>query len=265
MRLLPWAGESGQPAYLRAEDEGSFVSRLADGLEDAQLTMAERLLRNVESAWDDRAAGTNMTETIPHLCHALRDTLRVASSLRNRLPVADGEGSGPSAEADAVLTREIAWASTTSGMAAETVPETATEGAEAVVYRWPAEPECVRAARDVLRRHLERWGMTELADTTALVLSELATNAVRHSSGSDERLIETRFERLPDGSLRIEVHDAEGTKPERKEPSLDDDSGRGLLLVDAMTGGRWGVSDREGVGKLVWAVCAADKDAEVSA
>lgn len=56
--------------------------------------------------------------------------------------------------------------------------------------------------------------------------------------------------------MRIEVHDSDRNRPERREPSADDDSGRGLALVDALTGGRWGVSGRAGIGKLVWAVCA---------
>jgi hypothetical protein len=38
----------------------------------------------------------------------------------------------------------------------------------------------------------------------------------------------------------------------------DAESGRGLALVDALTGGQWGVAGRVGVGKMVWAVCADD-------
>jgi hypothetical protein len=34
----------------------------------------------------------------------------------------------------------------------------------------------------------------------------------------------------------------------------DAESGRGLALVDALTGGQWGVAGRVGVGKMVWAV-----------
>ncbi|MFJ2632594.1 hypothetical protein ACIO6U_11655 [Streptomyces sp. NPDC087422] len=56
-------------------------------------------------------------------------------------------------------------------------------------------------------------------------------------------------------SVRIEVHDAGSGKPERVRASASAESGRGLDLVDALTGGEWGVSDRDGVGKMVWAVC----------
>ncbi|WP_328582068.1 ATP-binding protein [Streptomyces sp. NBC_00370] len=122
-----------------------------------------------------------------------------------------------------------------------------------VVKRWPRHPRSVHKARHLLRRHVDAWGMSRLADSAELVLSELATNAVRHAH-IPGRLIETRYERLTNG-VRIEVHDAGDTKPERREPSADDDSGRGLTLVDALTDGQWGVSARTGVGKLVWAVC----------
>lgn len=36
----------------------------------------------------------------------------------------------------------------------------------------------------------------------------------------------------------------------------DEEGGRGLALVDALTNSQWGVSERQGVGKLVWAVVA---------
>ncbi|MET9219118.1 ATP-binding protein [Streptomyces sp. NPDC003300] len=118
-------------------------------------------------------------------------------------------------------------------------------------------------ARHELRLAVNAWGMTGLADTAVLVLSELFTNAVRHARGPEDRLVETRYERLTDGALRIEVHDANSVRPEAREPSVDAESGRGLALVDVLTAGRWGVSERLGVGKLVWAVCADDTADEV--
>ncbi len=260
MRLLPWTGEGGQPAYLTPKDEDSFVSRFADGLESVQLGMAERLLHSTESAWADRAPGADMTSVIPHLCHALRDAVRVAKSRGYRLP--DPEEDDRSALADAALAREVS-SHCTDGTPVKGIPLTMPVGPWSVAYRWPADPVCVGMARRLLLRHLGQWDMTALADTAALVLSELATNSVRHAAGPGDRLIETRFQRLSDGSLRIEVHDADETRPERREPSAEADSGRGLLLVEALTGGRWGVSDREGVGKLIWAECAADSGVRV--
>jgi hypothetical protein len=55
---------------------------------------------------------------------------------------------------------------------------------------------------------------------------------------------------------RIEVHDAGDHKPERRDAWSEEESGRGLASVDALTDGRRGVSEHLGVGKLVRAVCA---------
>ncbi len=110
-------------------------------------------------------------------------------------------------------------------------------------------------ARRLLVRNLDVWGLAHLADAAALVVSELVTNSVRHAREPRGHLIRTRFERLRDG-VRIEVHDASDRKPEHREASSYAESGRGLALVELITAGRWGVSDREGIGKMVWAVCA---------
>ncbi|WP_037802760.1 ATP-binding protein [Streptomyces sp. NRRL F-5135] len=64
-------------------------------------------------------------------------------------------------------------------------------------------------------------------------------------------MIETRFTQLPYG-LRIEVHDASPTPPEPRTPGADACDGRGLVLVAALAE-TWGVHDRRGPGKAVWA------------
>ncbi|WUH92366.1 helix-turn-helix domain-containing protein [Streptomyces sp. NBC_00433] len=127
-----------------------------------------------------------------------------------------------------------------------------------LVYRWRRDPSIVVRARRLLVWHLDAWDMKGLAGVAELVVSELVTNAVQHAHGPEDALVETRFERLPGGDLRIEVHDANENKPELRQLSADAESGRGLALVDALTGGRWGASAREGVGKLLWAECGAD-------
>jgi serine/threonine-protein kinase RsbW len=128
-----------------------------------------------------------------------------------------------------------------------------------LVRRWDHHPRCVSRARQELRRELGAWGLGELTDTAELVLSELLTNALRHARTPRGRQIETRYERVP-GGVRIEVHDANETWPVVQKPSVDAVSGRGLVLVDALTGARWGVSERDGVGKLTWAVVTGDAD-----
>ncbi len=127
-----------------------------------------------------------------------------------------------------------------------------------VLKTWPPAPQSVGRARQLLARHLDAWGLPQLADTAELVLSELVTNAVNHAFPPYGRLVATRFERLESGGVRIEVHDPCESKPEPRDAPTYAESGRGLALVDVLTGGCWGVSDREGPGKLVWAVCAED-------
>ncbi|MBD0736175.1 ATP-binding protein [Streptomyces sp. CBMA29] len=125
------------------------------------------------------------------------------------------------------------------------------------VRRWPNNRRCVGRARRDLRDVLTAWGLAELTDPAELVLSELVTNAVRHARHPLGREIETRYERA-DGGVRIEVHDANDQWPELQKADEEAEAGRGLVLVDAITGQRWGASKREGVGKLVWALVTAD-------
>ncbi|MEH6377689.1 ATP-binding protein [Streptomyces sp. KLMMK] len=123
---------------------------------------------------------------------------------------------------------------------------------EDVVRRWARHPRCVGLARTELRRALEGWGLTSVDDVALLILSELLTNAVVHGRVSPGREIETRFE-LEAGALRIRVDDACERWPSAR--AQDAESGRGLPLVAALSTS-WGVSNRVGVGKSVWAVLA---------
>lgn len=134
---------------------------------------------------------------------------------------------------------------------------------DVVEKMWPPAPLSVGRARRLLAVHLVEWGLPQLSDCAELVVSELVTNAVTHAHPPYGNVISTRFERL-DAGVRIEVHDSSDNKPERRNASAEEESGRGLGLVDVLTGGHWGVSDRDGPGKMVWAVCTeADTDQAV--
>lgn len=113
------------------------------------------------------------------------------------------------------------------------------------------------ARRRAVRR-MEEWGYPQASDascTVALVVGELAANAVQHGrvAGHDFGLrlaLDTAA-----GLVRIEVADAASAKrPPTATPSSppEGESGRGLLLVDALAM-RWGTAPRRPVGKTVWA------------
>ncbi|MDQ0941781.1 ATP-binding protein [Streptomyces sp. V1I1] len=120
-----------------------------------------------------------------------------------------------------------------------------------MVCRWARHPRCVGLARVELRKALA-WGLAEIEDTALVVLSELVTNAVRHAHVSPGREIETRFQ-LAGEDLRIEVHDDADEWPRKHVAAGDSECGRGLVLVSVLAD-RWGVGERGGSGKAVWAL-----------
>ncbi len=98
----------------------------------------------------------------------------------------------------------------------------------------------------------------------ALVVAELAANAVRHcgSVGRDFRLRLTLTGTASAGRrlrLRVEVTDARADKPlpprGSEPPGPDEESGRGLLLVDALAD-RWGDRTDDRITKTLWAELA---------
>ncbi|MEU6842907.1 ATP-binding protein [Streptomyces sp. NPDC046716] len=123
-------------------------------------------------------------------------------------------------------------------------------------FRLPRHPASVGLARLRVRDHLAVWGHTgpaEALDTAILLVSELATNAVRHGPVR-EREFEVAVTVLADGSCFIEVSDASSAEPEMKAPCpADDENGRGLHLVEALAEA-WGVWHRGRHGKTVWAL-----------
>lgn len=121
-----------------------------------------------------------------------------------------------------------------------------------VMRRWARHPRCVGLARMELRKALAGWGLVVIEDAALIVLSELVTNAVRHARVSPGREIETRYLRAS-GGVRIEVHDAADAWLEKRAFDADSEDGRGLGLIAALAD-QWGVSERVGVGKAVWAV-----------
>jgi anti-sigma regulatory factor (Ser/Thr protein kinase) len=102
---------------------------------------------------------------------------------------------------------------------------------------------------------LTGWGVDgDAVANTALVVSELVTNAVRHGHVRG-RLVELRLVYDLEKAVTVEVSDAGDRRLPPTAPCPADvalaESGRGLALVAAFSDA-WGVRDRV-VGKTVWA------------
>lgn len=112
-----------------------------------------------------------------------------------------------------------------------------------------------RLARLLAGLQLAEWGCpagTDDHDAVAVVVAEFAANAVLHGRvpGRDFALLLTYDDDRR--VVRVEVSDTHPARPARVAREGDDNHGRGLVLVDALAT-RWGVRDRVGPGKTVWA------------
>ncbi|MER5358964.1 ATP-binding protein [Streptomyces sp. NPDC002785] len=117
------------------------------------------------------------------------------------------------------------------------------------IKRFRARRDSVPAARHHAESVLTDWRLGGLIDETALIVSELSTNVINHAKGTGDY-----FElglRRRHGTLVLEVSDSyQWRMPELRTPPLDDLSGRGLVIVDALAA-KWGVRPRD-PGKTVW-------------
>ncbi|MDQ0682263.1 PAS domain S-box-containing protein [Streptomyces achromogenes] len=109
----------------------------------------------------------------------------------------------------------------------------ALEAGYVVSWDVPADPAAVSEVRARATRQVAAWGLTDLAMTSELIVSELVTNAVRYATPP------IRLRLLRDARLTCEVTDASSTAPRLKHARITDEGGRGLFLV-AQLAHRWG-------------------------
>jgi anti-sigma regulatory factor (Ser/Thr protein kinase) len=112
------------------------------------------------------------------------------------------------------------------------------------------DPVQVRQAREQAREALCEWGLGEHAELAELIVSELATNAIQHADGPVQ--VRVSYAR---GDLRVEAHDDGAGRPVRRPVTADDESGRGLAVLDGLIelcgGTRAVTNDSAGHGKTV--------------
>lgn len=114
----------------------------------------------------------------------------------------------------------------------------------------PSLPASIASVRRYAVAACQRIGLSRLCDTVALLVSEVATNALVHGSGD----VQVRVTAVGSG-LRVEVSDGSPAMPTPRNPDLLAEGGRGLALVASLASD-WGVH-RAGGGKVVWFEVAA--------
>lgn len=92
---------------------------------------------------------------------------------------------------------------------------------------------------------LSSWQEQRLVDTVQLLMSELVTNVIVHTTGAPD----VRVSLFPD-YLHVEVADSDPAPVTPRHPSSDAVSGRGLQLVEALASA-WGMVQLDR-GKVVW-------------
>lgn len=113
----------------------------------------------------------------------------------------------------------------------------------------------VYLVRDLVDQATESWGLAAMRHTGRLILTELATNAARLYEGATIHAFITRpDDRTP--VIEAGIWDPDHTRmPRIVQADLADERGRGLFMINALTGGRlgWFPSNGSARGKVVWA------------
>jgi anti-sigma regulatory factor (Ser/Thr protein kinase) len=115
-----------------------------------------------------------------------------------------------------------------------------------------ALPGAVPCARLHTRQLLWEWGLAALSENAEILVSELVTNALKASQALG-RVRPVRLWLLSDKArVVVLVWDGNPRPPVRTNAGTEDEAGRGLLLVEALST-RWNWYPNRNEGKVVWA------------
>ncbi|MFI2237113.1 ATP-binding protein [Streptomyces chrestomyceticus] len=125
--------------------------------------------------------------------------------------------------------------------------------APSAVLTLAGDLQSARLARQFVREYIVchvPGASADHVDRVTLVVSELVTNSIRYGTepGDSLRLVLD----ADGGRTRVEVHDPVRRRPRTRPESGVRTRGRGLLVLDALCPGTWGVDDIP-LGKSVWA------------
>jgi anti-sigma regulatory factor (Ser/Thr protein kinase) len=101
----------------------------------------------------------------------------------------------------------------------------------------PSAAIAPKICRDFVGGVLHLIGFGHLTDRAALCTSELVTNVHRYADGLVHLQLSAQLTRV-----RVSVYDTSPALPTLRQPGVDDQCGRGLGLVEALSDG-WGVTD----------------------
>jgi anti-sigma regulatory factor (Ser/Thr protein kinase) len=120
--------------------------------------------------------------------------------------------------------------------------------------RLAREPTAAAEARSQVRAVLRAWNVPVDPDIAVLLTSDLVTNAVTHGVGKTITLAI----RCSRGHLRIDVYDTSRSLPMAADEPVDTETGRGLVLVAALSTD-WG-SFRTPTGAAMYFTLACQPD-----
>jgi len=194
-------------------NQGNVPGAIA--LESLWNDLAEHRQFSLLCAYPTAALGSAELSDVNRLCQLHFDVLTPSSYA----PFASGTGDG---------------AATTSGV-------------------FVAAPGAVAAARQFVTEALTSWGESHLVWDGALIISELATNAIVHGGSPFRASI-----RRAGNVVRIAVEDVGPGLPQHRTVLHDALGGRGLAIVEQLAL-RWGC-DRVDGGKVLWAELEATSE-----
>jgi anti-sigma regulatory factor (Ser/Thr protein kinase) len=116
-----------------------------------------------------------------------------------------------------------------------------------------ALPTAPGQARAWTRQILREWRLAGRSETAELIVSELTTNATLASRKLGQPFIRLTLT-LDRGELTILVRDYCPGAPQPRNAGDEDENGRGLFLIKAMSSRfGWNAPDDGTPGKIVWA------------
>lgn len=142
------------------------------------------------------------------------------------------------------------------------------QGIRSCMLRLQPVPSSIKVARDFAANMLDAWdsdGWHTLGveDEVKIMTSELTTNAIRATESlkvpRTRWLLSCRLVLTVRG-VSVEITDRSPYAPVLRGQDHEEESGRGLNIVDALTEGQWGwVWIPNTVGKLVWGEIAVPR------